>query len=209
MILLIILLAVCLLLLTRAGAYAKFGPDGFSLRILLGIFSLTILPLREKKPKREKPERKPKKEKTKKAKKQPGASSGEQDATPRKRPLFDIGRFDKKKLIRAAFKAMGRGFRMTRVDILELRVTVASGEPHKTALLYGSVCAALGAAIPFINRRLRVRRQNVTADLSFERVKMSARGRVKVTVSIAELVWFGLWAAVTLLKCQKSKTPKG
>ena len=207
MTLLIVLLAVCLLLLTRAGAYAKFGPGGFSLRLLLGVFSLTVLPLKEKKqkkPKKQKPEKPPKK-----AKKPPDTAPEEPESKPRKRSFTD--RFDKKKLIRAAFKAMGRGFRMVRVDVLELRVTVASGEPHKTALLYGSVCAALGAVVPFINRRLRVRRQNVMADLNFERVSMSAGGRVKVTVSVAELMWFGLWAAVTLLKCQKSKskTPKG
>ncbi|MCL2085312.1 MAG: hypothetical protein FWH06_08680, partial [Oscillospiraceae bacterium] len=195
---LLVLLAVTFCVMTtRVGVYARFGSKGFTLKLVIGVFSLPL-------------GGKPKKPRKKRERRRGLGKGGTEEAEKSKeakppKPAWKIlEQFDRRKLTRACFRIVDRFLRIPRVDILELRLTVASSEPHKAAVLYGRVCAALGAALPVVNKRLRVRRQKVITGLDFERTRMEAEGRVKITVRVGAAVWFGLWALAVLLRCRKN-----
>ncbi|MCL1819368.1 MAG: hypothetical protein FWG36_01785 [Oscillospiraceae bacterium] len=127
--------------------------------------------------------------------------STEPTEPPAEPTFFD--RYDKKKLIKLAFRAVKSFAALLRVDTLEFHYIAGGKSADKTAIAYGRMCAALGAALPFIENNLRVKKRHITTDLDFAREESSYAGTVQITVRIGAALTFGIWAVIEFLKCRK------
>lgn len=192
-----VIAAVLIAVLTlKVGVRISFG-DSFRLWLVIGFIKreidLNSIGKAEDKPKEE-PEKEPEtaQEKEPEAAKKSGTSS-----------LLD--KFDKKKLIKFGFRALKSLLKLPRIDELEFNYISGGTEADKVAVSYGRMCAAVGAAVPFINNFLRVKRWRITTNMDFARPKPKYSGCLQVTVTIGAVVAFGLWAVVGLLKCRTDK----
>lgn len=111
--------------------------------------------------------------------------------------------------VRSASPPIKRLFKKIRIDGLTVDVTVATDDAAKTAIKYGSVCAALYPAVEFLALyfTVRVNRIRVEADFSRETDALFARGILKLRVSTALgcILWLGVRMMKTYLKYQKKQ----
>ena len=96
-----------------------------------------------------------------------------------------------------ALKRTGRRLRLTP---LKVHLLVAGPDPADTALLYGRLEAALGAALPALHRLVRIKDQDVRLFLDFQREQMDLIADVGLSLRPWDLVSVGLRAGGSLLK---------
>ena len=170
----IALAVIVLLLLTKVGVHVKYG-DELALSAKVGLLRIGILPKKEKKPK-EKKEKKPKK------KKKPKAAEGH-EKEKQKLTLDDI--LD---IVRLGLKALGRFWRALRIDRLHLHLCVAGGDPYDTLVQYGTVNAALGAALPLLHRAFKIKDEAVSTAFRFDMSEMAVQAEVIATFRIGAIL---------------------
>lgn len=111
--------------------------------------------------------------------------------------------------VRSASPPIKRLFKKIRVSDLTVDYVVATDDAAKTAIKYGTVCAALYPAIEWLTTyfTVRVRRVHVEADFSEEADDIFAYGKIKLRVSTALgcILWLGARMAKTYFKYQKKQ----
>ncbi len=186
-----LIVLVCLL---RVGVDASYEDDVFTLKIVAGPATLTLLP---KKPKSEK-KKKPKKEKKKKPKKK--------DADKPKNRLslsFLVG------VAKLALQAVNTFRRKLHVDVFRLVFIAGGADPYDVAMLTGRVRAALDGLYPLARRALIIRERDVRVGADFLADKPVVAGRLKLTIRIGQVLGIGLVFAVrALVLLLKDKTGK-
>ncbi len=181
-VMLILAVSLWLISLIRLGADAEYAEGVFSLKLILGPFRIGILPLKEKKPGKEKA--KPN---------APEAVSAEQPPK-KKRSLPPVG-----DLIGIALEALGALRRKIRLDEVTLHLLWASSDPADAALGYGKAQAAMGAIWPVIENTFRVKKRDVGVAVDFERSQPEIVARGALTMTVGQLVGFALRFGVKLL----------
>ena len=125
----------------------------------------------------------------------------------RKKFAFDLEQI--MDYVRSASPPIKRLFKKIRVSDLYIDYVVATDDAAKTAIKYGSVCAALYPAIEWLTTyfAVRARRVHVEADFSEETDDIFAYCKIKLRVSTALgcILWLGARVIKTYFKYQKKQ----
>lgn len=168
-----------LLAITPVGVHLKYNSEGILLQIIIGPARITLLPRKNKqnseekkpKPKKEKPpkEKKPKPEQKKESEK--GGSIT--DFLP---------------LVKLALNFLGDFRRKLRVNVLELKLIMAGGDPCNLAINYGRAWAAVGNLMPQLERFLVIRKRNIEVECDFVGSQTLVIARLDLTITIGRIV---------------------
>lgn len=186
----IILLLLLLLALLRVGAEVRFG-DALTVKLRIGPLRLTVLPAKEKKPKKEK-----------KAKPQP--DSAEEAAPKKKRTLPKLTLSELRDLISTALSALGAMLRKTckrlRIDPLEVYVTLGGSDPADIAQSYGYASAAMWTLMPQLERLFTIPDPSLHLRMDYSAPKTKAEGCVGLSFRVGDLFAIALALTVPLVK---------
>ncbi|MCD8004987.1 MAG: DUF2953 domain-containing protein [Oscillospiraceae bacterium] len=185
-----VLLLLVLLGQLRLGAAAGCPEDGavyLSLRV--GPFRFRLLPAREK-PKAEKKPKRPEKERKKKK-----PERQKKQAAKGKRDMLSLAL----RMVPPAAKAAGRLLRKIRIDRLELHLIWAAADPASAAAGYGKAQAAMGILWPPLEHNFRVKERELSVDMDFDRARPVLIAHVQMTLTLGQLLSFGLRLAASLL----------
>ncbi len=212
----VLLLLLAVILLTPAGVRFRYDRGDLSLLVRFGPLKLQIFPRKEKKP----PRRKPEETKEEPEKKQAGKESAddpekkqtEKRAPEKPKPKKKAAKKPRAKINREQIlysletlppilgRALKRTGRRLRLTPLKVHLLVAGPDPADTALLYGRLEAALGAALPALHRLVRIKDQDVRLFLDFQREQMDLIADVGLSLRPWDLLSVGLRAGGSLLK---------
>lgn len=186
--LLIALGILILLAILPLGVSAIYNEDGALVRVIAGPVRLTVFPLKKK----EKKEKKTKKTKVKKKtsepkkKKEPSKSGGSiLDFLPLLNVALDFLNDFRKKL---------------RVNLLEMKLVMAGGDPCDLALNYGKAWAALGNITPFLDRAFVIKKRDLNVECDFTADKTLVYARLDLTITLGRLLILVVCGAVRAIK---------
>ena len=180
----LIALGVLLLLaILPIGVSAVYNAEGPLVRVILGPVRWTVYPekKKQKKPKEKRRAKKVTKPATRKAPEETGGSWT--DFLP---------------LIKTALSFLNGIRRKLRVKRLEMKLTLAGGDPCDLALNYGRAWAAVGNLMPLLEQVLVIKKRNVEVQCDFEAASTVVYARLDVTITLgrflALLVRYGIRA---------------
>lgn len=168
-----------LLAITPVGVHFKYNSEGIVLRVICGLLRITLLP-RNKKQKTEEKKPKPKKEKPPKEKKEPEPPKPEQEKGG---SITDFV-----PLVKLALNFLNDFRRKLRVDVLELKLIMAGGDPCNLAINYGRAWAAVGNLMPQLERFLVIRKRNIEVECDFVGSQTLVVARLDLTITIGRIV---------------------
>lgn len=189
-----LLVLIVLLLQVRAGVRFSYDQGDVALWVRYGPLKLQLFPKKEEpekkkeKPKKEAKEKKKKPEKPKKPKK-PRAKIN------RDQILYALE--DLPPILGRALKRTGKSIR---VQPLKVWVQVAGADPADTAELYGRLEAALGAALPVLEKAVWIRDEDIRLYPDFTQEEMDFIADVGVSLRPWRLVTMGVRALGSLIK---------
>jgi len=169
-----------LLAVLPLGVSAEYDSSGARVRIIAGPVKLQVFPVRKKKQKKPKA----KKEKETASNKKRTAPAGEKKK--RGGSLTDF-----LPLVRIILDFMGDFRRKLRVDILELDLVLAGGDPCDLAVNYGRACAALGNLWPRLEELFVIKKRDVKIQCDFEADKTLVSARLDLTITLARVFSVG------------------
>ena len=144
-----ILLVVWLISLVRVGGAVEYSAEGLTVRARLGLFSLRVFPMREKKP--------PKKEKKK-------PNQPQEPPEPKRGGDFALVR----EILPLAAEAAGRFKRKIRVDRIYLDFTAGASDPARAAMAFGYANAAVGMIWPLLEHNFNIRDRRIRTAVDFQ-----------------------------------------
>lgn len=174
-ILAVVLIIIAIILIIRVGATLIYGEDGLELAAFVGPVRIKITPKEEKKEKEKKSE---KKKKTKK----------EKEEQVKK---LDVGGKVSaiKSILPAVFDALGKLRHKLSVDELIVHYTVASDDPAESAILFGRVSAAIGAATPIIENAFKIKNRDIGVNVDFSLKDPIIYIRARFSLAIWEVLY--------------------
>lgn len=186
-VLLIILIILAIILLVPFGLRLLYDKENLSVFVRLFVFNISVYPKKEKD--KEKPkEKKPKKEKkSKKAKKE------------KAKPSFD----EIIEYIKIGLHALGRFRRKLVVNVLNLKILIATDDPYNTAMLYGNANAVSSAILPLLDQSLNIKKREILFGVSFEKEKIEAECELVMTLNLLKVLGIVLFAGIEFLKFRK------
>lgn len=196
MILLIILAILWLLLQIRFGANVKYGSDGMTVLLLLGLFRLQVMPPRKDKASGKKKKRAPKE---KSAAQEGGQEAGEDKPGTLSRLM---------KLLPVVAEAAGALKRKIRIDNLYLSVVWGSGEDAAAAAIgYGRANAAIGMIWPLLDHNFKVKKSTFHTDVDYVATGPVVVAEAAATLTISQLlvlvIRYGLKALINWTRSGK------
>lgn len=180
----LIALGVLLLLaILPIGVSAVYNAEGPLVRVILGPVRWTVYPEKNKQ-KKPKEMRKAKKVTKPATRKEPEETGGSwTDFLP---------------LIKTALSFLNGIRRKLRVKRLEMKLTLAGGDPCDLALNYGRAWAAVGNLMPLLEKVLVIKKRNVEVQCDFEAASTVVYARLDVTITLGRflvlLVRYGIRA---------------
>lgn len=191
---------------TRIGIRAGFGDGEIDIWLVAGVFRKKLRLGDSEKPARESEKEKPSVDE---ADSRPRTINNrahkQEDKPPTKRRLsLDsfLNGYDKRELIKLAFRFTAKAIKMPRIDLLEFHYIAGGARADKIALRYGKVCAAIGVGLPFLNRVLRVKKQKITANLDYTLSKPKISGKIQITFTLGAAIALALWAFLEFRDCK-------
>lgn len=180
--LLIILGILVLLALIPLGAHVRYDSSGPMVRIIAGPIRIQLLPKKKKKP------GKKKKDKKEKKKKEPKPKKPKPDKPKEKKPIGGLIK-DFYPFVQLGFSFLGCFFRKLRVPILKLHVGFGGADDSaKAAINYGRAWAAIGALMPMLRKKLRIKKEDITASCDFTSGDMRIYAELKLVFLLGDLV---------------------
>ena len=158
----------------------------FHLQIIAGPLRIRLFPRTEKRPKG----------KTEKTKKRGEKASKEGEDKPEKAKINLPPMGD---LIHIALEALGSLKRKIRLDDLTLHLIWASEDPADTAVGFGKAQATMGMIWPLIANNFNVKKHDLGVSVDFERTKPDIVARGALTMTVGQLVSFGVRFGIKLL----------
>ena len=177
-----------LVLILPLGVSAVYDSDGPRVSVLAGPLRIPVFPPKKKdkkpKPKKEKKKATPKQKPTPKpAKEKKGGSLT--DFLPLVEILLDFLSDFRRKL---------------RVNVLELNLVLAGGDPSDLAINYGKATAALGNLWPRLEEWLVIKKRDVKIQCDFEGDKTLVTARLDLTITLARVFSVSFRYGVRALK---------
>lgn len=178
-----------LLALLPLGVKIAYDSDGLVLKIVLGPVKLTLLPRKEKTPKKK------------------GDSAKGKNAEPQKRqedslpqpPQAPKAKVAKKEtkggsltdfipLVKVALDLLRDFRRKLRLDDLYLRLVLASSDPCDLAVNYGKTWAAIGNLMPVLETLFVIKKRDVEVECDFTASETLVIARVEITITLGRLL---------------------
>lgn len=195
MILLIIVIALWLVSLIRAGANVRYDSDGLKVKLVIGPVSFTIFPLKKKKPKKKKPE--------------PEKKAAPESEAQKKGGNLELA----KRFIPLAAEAAGRFKKKIRIDELEMQLAWGAEDPADAALGYGYANAALGMLWPIVEHNFNVRHKRLGTAVDFNAEKpvlfLLAQASLRIGQAVSLGAVIGFKALRLYLQYKKEQKSKG
>lgn len=164
-----------LLLILPLGVSAVYDGEGPRVAVLAGPLRIPVLPAKKKDKKQ-----KPKKEKKKAAPKQKPAPKQTQEK--KGGSLTDF-----LPLMEIVLDFLSDFRRKLRVNVLELNLVLAGGDPCDLAINYGKATAALGNLWPRLEQWLVIKKRDVKIQCDFEADKTLISARLDLTITLARV----------------------
>ena len=197
-----------LLAILPLGVSVKYDSEGPLVRVILGPVRFTVFPLpkKEKKEKKQKESKKtaaqntdiphnpapPKKPKEKKSAEQKGGSWT--DFLP---------------LVKELFRFLDVFRRKLRLNVLELKLIMASDDPCDLAVNYGRAWAAVGNLLPQLERVFVIKKRDIEVECDFTASQTLVIARLDLTITLGRIlsavVVFAVRALVQFLKIKKKR----
>ena len=197
--LLILVLLVLLAFVLRLGVLACYDQAGPWVKIRLGPKFLQVYPRKKDPDKEEKKKRKKQAKAEKKAAKKAKKKEDKPEKPPAKRPvggILDLV-WD---LLPVVQETVGRFRRKLQIDDLTLHVTWAEEDPADAAIHYGQGWAVVETLLAFLEANFTIKNRQVSLDLDYLTEQPRVYIRVGLSLTAAQLLGIGLWAAGKSLK---------
>ena len=177
---LIALGVVVLLAVLPLGVGGQYSEKGYDLYAKIGPVKLKLLP-------REKQEKKPKPQKATK-----------QTAPAKQKKGGSVTDFYP--VVRLVLDFLGKVRRKLRVNNLQVKITLAGGDPADLAMNYGRAWAAVGNLMPQLERFLVIKKRNIEllCDFTEEKTRILAGG--DVTITLGRLLYLSLRHGLPVLR---------
>lgn len=185
---LIALAIIVLLAILPLGVSVIYDTGGPLVRLILGPYKMTLFPKdkKEKKKKPEKPKKDTKKSDKTKTKKKEKTGGSITDFFPIVDALLDfLGDFLCRKL---------------RVNVLELNLVLAGGDPCDLAVNYGKAWAALGNLVPVLERFFVIKKRDMQVQCDFTADKTLIYARLDLTITLGRLLSLGVRYGIRVLR---------
>ncbi len=167
-----------LLLTVPLGIGGTYSEAGYQLYAKIGPVKLRLLPRKKKKTEKKKPQQKKSAPKEKKG----GSLS---DFYP---------------VIRLVWDFLGKVRRKLRVNHLQLRITLAGGDPADLALNYGRAWTAVGNLMPRLERFLVIKKRDIEVLCDFAGDKTLILAGGDVTITVGRLLYLSLWHGLPVIR---------
>lgn len=171
------------------GVGVIYHHEGAKVWVILGPVRITLFPRKKKaekksKPKREKPP-KPKKTTTAKKPKEEKKGGSFLDFLP---------------LVRTALEFLGAFRRKLRVNRLEMKLTMAGGNPCDLAINYGKAWAALGNLMPHLDKVFVIKKKDLGVFCDFAGDKTLIYARLDLTITLGRLLAIAVYYGIKVVK---------
>ena len=189
---LITLLILTCLAILPLGVSIVYDEDGAIVRVIAGPVKFKVFPLpqKEKKPKKEKSQKKEKNtsKKETKTKKQTTTSgkTGNTAGEPQKKKGGPITDF--LPLVKVLLKFLDGFRRKLRLNVLELKLIMASDDPCDLAVNYGKAWAAVGNLMPQLERIFVIQKRNIEVECDFTADKTLVIARLDLSITLGRLL---------------------
>ena len=196
------------------GVSVQYNADGPMVRIILGPIKLTVFPL----PKKEKKEKKKKEAKVDIAKEQkakeeavlPKPPQPPKQEKPKDKPKEKGGSWtDFLPLVKVGLDLLNDFRRKLRVDVLELKLIMAGGDPCDLAVNYGRAWAAVGNLMPQLERFLVIKKRDIEVECDFTASETLVIARLDLTITLGRILAMvavaGFRAVKEFLKIKKKR----
>jgi len=108
-------------------------------------------------------------------------------------------------LIKLAIQMLGKLLKSIRIRDLKIDALIASENPFKTAMLFGTSGATVGILLPLIERHFRVDRRTVNVNADFERTESSVDLFAKCSIRVIQVLAIALVFAYNFQKDRKKR----
>lgn len=172
---LIALAVIILLAILPVGVSAIYDEAGPRLWLIIGPVRWKLIPGNQK------AEKKENKEKTPKEKKKSAPSTETKEAKGGSVTDF-------LPLVRIVFDFLADFRRKLRVNVLQLKITLAGGDPCDLAVNYGKACAAVAGLEPQLERFFVIKKKDIQVQCDFVEEKTLILARLDLTITIGRLI---------------------
>ena len=209
---------VILLAVLPLGVSVRYNSEGPLVHVLLGPLKITVFPLPKKKNK------KPKKNtQTPESREQPQTKTAPAPAEPapqnpapppkpkEKKPKEEKGGslLDFLPLMKLAFHFLGDFRRKLRLNVLELKLIMAGGDPANLAINYGRAWAAVGNLLPQLDRLFVIKKRDIEVECDFTASETLVIARLDLTITLGRILGlvfgYDIRALITFPKSQKKR----
>ena len=181
------LAVIVLLAILPLGVSARYDEAGPVIRLILGPVRLQVFPGRKKNPPREK---KPKQ------KKKPAQTQTKSGKTQSKGGKLS----DFLPIVQTLLDFLWDFRRKIRVDVLELKLTMAGDDPCDLAVNYGRTWAALGNLEPQLDRLFIIKKKDMQVQCDFEADDTRILARLDLTITLGRILALAVVYAIRALK---------
>lgn len=201
---------IVLLAVLPLGVSVRYNSDGALVRVIAGPIRFTVFPL----PKKEKKEKKNKTAAPEKQSAEPKHQPPQNPAPPptpkEKKPKEQGGSWtDFLPLVKELFRFLNVFRRKLRLNVLELKLIMASNDPCDLAVNYGRAWAAVGNLMPQLERIFVIKKRDIEVECDFTASETLVIARLDLTITLGRLlsavVVFAVRALVQFLKIQKKR----
>lgn len=172
------------------GASVIYDEDGPLVRIIAGPLKIKVFPLpkKEKKPKKSeepKKDRNNRGETKPKKQKKPDTSTKTEQKEKKKSggPITDF-----LPLVKVVLKFLDGFRRKLRVNVLELKLIMASDDPCDLAVNYGRAWAAVGNLMPQLERVFVIQKRNIEVECDFTADQTRVLARLDLTITLGRIL---------------------
>ena len=187
-----------LLAILPLGVSVIYNEDGPLIRIIAGFIRIKVFPLK-KKDKKDKKKKDKKKKKGKKSKKDSDKKK-EKSKKPKEPGKKGGSVLDFLPLVKVGVDFLNGFRKKLRLNTLELKMTMAGGNPCDLALNYGKAWAALGNIMPYLDRAFVIKKRDVDVLCDFEADKTLIYARLDLTITLGRLLSLVFVAGFRALK---------
>ncbi len=190
-----------LIAILPVGASVIYDEDGLILSLIFGLIKIRLFPKKSKKDKKEKKPPKPKKDK----------KAGKSPEKPKKPKEKKSGGklTDFLPLVKVGLDFLNSFRRKLRLNRLELKLTLAGGDPCDLAVKYGKAWAAVGNAMPLLERVFVIKKRDIQVQCDFEGADTRVKARLDITITVGRIlgiaVKYGVKALIEFMKIQNKR----
>lgn len=174
---LIALGVIALLMVLPLGVGGTYSEGGYQLYAKIGPVKLRLLPRKKKEAVKQKP-------KTKSAPKEKKGGS-----------LSDFY-----PVVGLVWDFLGKVRRKLRVNHLQLKITLAGGDPADLALNYARAWAAVGNLMPRLEQFVVIKKRDIEVLCDFTADKTLVLAGGDVTITVGRLLYLSLWHGVPVVR---------